>query len=194
MLDPHLDPMTHYMKGAPPMPAPASASTTVTTATSGGLLGGLAILVTALIAGVTKTGFNLSDTIAALSGAGVSVGSLASLAFHHSAALKHDAQLAVADVPDLTQLRSDVNDVLPVITDVNHLLHDVAPGLDQKITDTASTISADVRGLAAQVEASVGVTEPQVKAWARQALIELVGAVPTVAVPPAPAAPEAPAA
>lgn len=181
--------MSHYQKEDAPMPAPSSASTTVTTATSGGLIGGLLIVVTALIAGVTKTGFNLTDTLTALSGAGISVGSVASMAFHHSAALKTDAQVAVAAVPDLTKLRSDVDTVLPVVGDVNGLLAEIAPGWAAKIDAAAAKTAIDVRGLAAQVEASVGVTPQQVKTLARQALIELVDAVPGASpIPPAPGA------
>lgn len=155
----------------------ASASPVVTNTAVGGTVAGVLTVVAALIASVTKNGFNLGDAITALSGAGITVSGLVTLALHHSAALRHDATLAVAAVPDIEKLRGDLDGLLPVVGDVNHILADVAPGLDRKIDSAVAKATSDITAIATQVEATTGVTAAQAKVLAHQTITEVLTAL-----------------
>lgn len=163
------------MSTTPIVAAPTASTSPVVTGTSLGAVGaGALAILGALVASVTNNGFNLADAITALSGALFGAGGLATMGLHHNAALQHDAALAVAAVPDLEALRSDVNNVLPV---VNRLVGDVAPGLEAKITAVEAKAKSDISAIATQVEATTGVTAAQAKALAHQTITEVLTAL-----------------
>lgn len=164
--------------------APAtSASPVVTNTAVGGTLAGLLTLVAALVASVTKNGFSLGDALAALSGAGISVSGLVTLALHHSAALRHDTAIAVAAVPDLTTLRSDVDALKPVASDVKSLVEEVAPGLDSRIDVEAAKATAKIQAVASEVEAKLGITSEQATVISHKVITDVLTAL-GVTLPP----------
>lgn len=183
---------------------PVTISKPLTAGAGGGLLTGLLAIFLPLLQAFPQHVPASTESAAVYSGMAMVVTSVGGwLVAHgviHVAQLKHDAAIAVADVPDLSRLAAQIEQTA---LQGDHVLKIVAPGLDGRIDELAQNYKRDIAGLAEQVASHVGLTVPEAEALAKKVYLEIANAFPaptasaatptsvTTTAPQAPAAPPA---